>query len=53
MYSVSWIQNGRVFQANTPDRKTAVVVFHNMRIKMKMCVRLWRTTQKGKPCLVL
>lgn len=53
MFSISWIQNGKVFQSNTPDKATAYQVFHNMRCRLGMCVRLWHTKVKGKPELIL
>lgn len=53
MYSITWIQNGKVFQCNTPDKATARQVFHNMRVKQGLCCRLWHTRVKGKPELVL
>lgn len=52
MYSVTWIENGKLFSISSPSLLTAGRVFYNLRIRCKLAARMWACVKKGEPTLI-
>lgn len=51
MYSVTWIESGRVWSISSPSFATACRTFVNVRIRARHAARLWHAA-KGQTKMI-
>jgi hypothetical protein len=52
MYSITWIEFGKLYSISAPSAAVARRVFYNTRVLANKPARLWFTATRGNPEMV-